>query len=148
LWFIVEWVSMWKTVFEMSGSMVLILTLLMILSLAVVFGVINVILVKADQIAALPETKDYIVVPILVLFVKLLGELSVFIWTFIGIAGFLIALTDGGKMLLAMIPFIGFQSAFEGLVKALITGFFYFFMFYFFAEQIGALVDIARNTKK
>lgn len=151
LWFFIEWISMWKTIFEMSGSMVLILSLLMILSLGFMFIIINIMLVKADLIAALPENKDYIVIPIAVLFVKLAGELLFFTLIFLGFAGFFVSLTDGGKMLLRMIPFfdgVGFADGVKGLVISLGVAYFLFLLHYFIAEQIGVFADIAKNTKK
>ncbi len=151
LWFLIEWISMWKTIFEMSGSMVLILSLLMILSLGFMFIIINIMLVKADLIAALPENKDYIVIPIAVLFVKLAGELLFFTLIFLGFAGFFVSLTDGGKMLLRMIPFfdgVGLADGVKGLVISLGVAYFSFLLHYFIAEQIGVFADIAKNTKK
>ena len=151
LWFLIEWFSMWKTVFEMSGSMVLVLAILMILSAAAVFGIINVILVKADAIVSLPETKDYIVIPIAVLFIKLVGELLILVSAFIGLAGFMLSLTNEGKMFFKMLPFFsgsGIEAGLIGLVSALGFGFLTFFLSYFFAEQVGVFADIARNTKK
>ena len=151
LGFIVQWVSMWENVFKMSGSLVLILTIMMFLAVAAAFAVINLVLIKADMVAALPDTKDYIVIPIAVVFLKLIGEVSFIIWTFFGIAGFLLALTKTGGMMLGMIPYYGgsgFGGGLAGLVIALIIGFFSFFICYLLAERGGVLVDIARNTKR
>jgi hypothetical protein len=149
--FLVEWIGKWSDIFKMSGSLVLMLTIIMVLAVAVAFGVINLILVKADAIAALPETKDYIVIPIAVLFIKLIGEVSVFLCTFVGISGFFLSLTKEGAMVMRMFPFFGgsgFEAGLIGLVTALIAGFLSFFIWYFIAEQLGVLADIARNTKK
>jgi len=149
--FLVEWIGMWSDVFKMSGAMVLVLTIIMFLAVATAFGIINLVLVKADEVAALPETKDYIVIPISVLFLKLIGEVSVFMCTLFGVSGFLISLTKEGKMFLKMIPFFkgsGFEAGITGLITALIVGFLSLFVWYLVAEQIGVLADIARNTKK
>jgi hypothetical protein len=149
--FIVEWIGMWKNVFKMSGSMVLVLTIVMVLAVAAAFALINLILIKADEIAALPETKDYIVIPISVVFLKLIGEVLFLIWGFFGLAGFLLALTKTGGVVLKMIPFYGGSGFFGGLtgfVISLIIGFFSFFLCYLLAENGGVLADIARNTKK
>lgn len=149
--FIIEWITKWEYIFKMTGSLVLMLTIIMFLAVAAAFAIINVILVKADTIADLPESKDYIVIPIAVVFIKMIGEISAFVWTFLGLAGFLIALTETGAMVLKMIPFFGgsgFVGGLAGLVIALIAGFFSFFLFYFIAEQVGVFADIARNTKR
>ncbi len=149
--FLVEWIGLWSDVFKMSGALVLLLTIIMFLAVATAFGIINLVLVKADAIAALPETKDYIVIPIAVLFIKLIGEISVFICAFSGIAGFFLSLSKEGAMVLRMFPFFkgsGFEAGLVGLITALIVGFLSFFIWYLIAEQLGALADIARNTKK
>jgi hypothetical protein len=149
--FIVAWIGKWEFVFKMEGSLVLLLTLIMIIAVAVAFCILNLILIKADIVADLPESKDYIVIPIVVVFIKLVGEISVFIWAFSGIAGFMLSLTKTGAVLLREIPLSGgsgFVAGLNGLVISLIVGFISFFFFYFIAEQFGVLADIARNTKK
>ena len=149
--FIVQWIGMWKNVFKMSGSMVLVLTIVMILAVAAAFVLINIVLIKADEIAALPEAKDYIVIPIAVVFLKLIGEAAFLLWAFFGISGFLLALTKTGGMVLRMIPFYGgsgFIGGLTGFVISLIIGFFSFFLCYLLAERGGVLADIARNTRK
>lgn len=149
--FIVEWIGKWSDVFKMSGALVLMLTIVMFLAVAAAFIIINLILVKADAVSELPETKDYIVIPIAVLFIKLMGEISVIVCAFFGISGFFMSLTKEGAMVLRMIPFFsgsGFEAGLIGLVTALIVGFLSFFVWYLIAEQLGALADIARNTKK
>lgn len=149
--FIVEWIGKWSDVFKMSGALVLMLTIVMFLAVAAAFIIINLILVKADAVSELPETKDYIVIPIAVLFIKLMGEISVIACAFFGISGFFMSLTKEGAMVLRMIPFFsgsGFEAGLIGLVTALIVGFLSFFVWYLIAEQLGALADIARNTKK
>ncbi len=151
LGFLYRWAFAWEMVFKMSGALVLVLSILMLLSLVFVYAIINMVLIKADAIIDLPESKDYIVIPVSVIITRLAGEIALCVSIFAGIAGFLVSLTQQGGMVLRMIPFFdgsGVQAGLTGLAAALVFGFVFLFLSYLVAEQIGVFADIARNTKR
>ncbi len=151
LGFLARWITLWADIVRMPGSLVLVMTLVMILAVAVAFAVVNIVLVKADAIMALPASGDYVVIPIVVLFIKLVGEIALVVYCFFGLAGFLVSLTEMGGMVLRMIPLFkgsGVEAGLLGLVTAVVAGFLSFFVSYFIAEQCGVLADIAKNTKR
>jgi len=94
---------------------------------------------------------DYIVTPIFVLFEKTAGEIGAAVYSVLGIAaGLFIWISDFGIPL--RIPGL---SGGEGFIAGLLTmivgvaiGLVALLLAYLTAELTGALVDIARNTKK
>ncbi len=129
-----------------------------ILILALVFIVINILLIRSEDIEKLPLAKYYPVTPIIVIFIKMMGEIFASTYAFISLAFALVSWTVGGSVL-SMLPFphlpglstSGGGSLTSGLItiaQGSIIGFLLLVFAYFAAEATGALVDIARNTKK
>jgi len=128
---------------------------------AFLYSILNILLVRASDINAIPISTDYTVIPIIVVLIKTFGE--VFAVTFA-----LICFVDGLSIVFGMplistgigirIPFSIYPANYyesglilSGLitvVSSLIVGFMILSLFYFVAEQMGVFVDIARNTKK
>jgi len=119
------------------------------------FVLINILLVRADDINNLPLSTDYFVMPIIVIFVKMTGEIIGVFYAIMGIIlGFGIWIM-GGSGVVPSIPGMGMFAGNSGFLGGLIAivggpvlGFLLLSLFYFIGEQIGALVDIARNTKR
>lgn len=124
---------------------------------AIGFIVFNILWIRSNDIQNLPSVKDYSVTPIMVISIKATGE----IWASLSILfGLAMTLTTwiSGPEIMRMIPFTiplpGISGSGQGassilpLISGAILGFGLLATSYFIAEMLGALVDIARNTKK
>lgn len=119
------------------------------------FVLINILLVRADDINNLPLSTDYFVMPIIVIFVKMTGEIIGVFYAIMGIIlGFSIWIMGGSEIVPSMpgmgmfLGNSGFLGGMFSIIGGPIVGFLFLSFFYFIGEQIGALVDIARNTKR
>ena len=147
-------VKMWQMLsYGFQGKLFIVLFITQILIILLTYLVITILFSRADDIAKLPLKNDYIDIPIFVVVTKLAGEILAVFYTVIGVV-MAFAIWIIGQMPLnfpGMSFFQGSSGFFGGLV-ALITGpilgFIVLSFAYFAAEQIGVLVDIARNTKK
>ncbi|HNX58598.1 MAG TPA: hypothetical protein PKK43_05845 [Spirochaetota bacterium] len=124
-----------------------------ILLIILTYFVITILFSRADDIEKLPLKNDYIVIPIFVVVTKMSGEILA---VFYAISGVIVACAIWivGQMTLP-IPGIwllqgstGFFGGLFSLIMGPVVGFIVLSIAYFAAEQIGVLVDIARNTKK
>jgi hypothetical protein len=136
-----------------EAKLFFVLFLIQLLLIFLTYLVVTILLSRADDIAALPLKNDYIVIPIFVIVTKMSGEIFAVMYTVLGVAA-AIAIWIIGNVpmdLPGMSIFAG-NSGFIGGIIALITGpvlgFIILSISYFVAEQLGVLVDIARNTKK
>jgi hypothetical protein len=115
------------------------------------FVTVNILLVRAEDIERQPVGADYIVTPIVVIFQKTLGEIGAAVYAILGVAGGLFIWISGGEIPLP-IPGLSGGDGFTGGLIAMILGLTFGFAIlafsYFVAELTGAVVDIARNTKK
>ncbi|MCB1137462.1 MAG: hypothetical protein KDK23_01855 [Leptospiraceae bacterium] len=122
--------------------------------LAIGFFVINILLIRAEDILALPAVKDYSITPIFVICVKMIGEILATVYASLGVALGLAAFIGGDSVgrTLSVLSLPGMSagsgSGFLLIVGGLLIGLMLLFVAYYVAEQIGALVDIARNTRK
>jgi hypothetical protein len=120
--------------------------------LATGYAVFNILWIRAENIIKLPATRDYSVTPIMVISVKASGE----IWAVASILfGCAFSLTSwiAGPRLMSALPISSFLPGVSGggivaLISGVVLGFVVLATSYFSAELMGALVDIARNTKK
>jgi hypothetical protein len=153
--------TLWYTIINAIGPMetsmairFIIATLfLQIILAAMVYAVINILWFRSVDIEALPQATDYIVIPVMVVFIKMTGETIAVFYALAGIAAGL-AMWIAGAMPMP-IPGLGPLSGGAGFVGGLIAiiggpilGFMFLSLFYFLAEQIGVFVDIAKNTKR
>ena len=113
--------------------------------------IVNMLLVRAEDIARQPVGSDYIVTPIIVIFQKTMGEIGAAVYGVLGVAGGLFIWIAGGEIPLP-IPGLsggdGFTGGLIAMIMGLTIGFGILAFSYFMAELTGAVVDIARNTKK
>ncbi len=119
---------------------------------AIVYAVFNILWIRAYDVQKLPLAKDYSVTPIVTILIKTSGEIMATLVIFYGLA-ISITLWIAGPGIMRMIPFSiplpGLSGGGAGaMVYGIIAGFLILAVSYFIAETFGALVDIARNTKK
>ena len=124
-----------------------------ILLLILTYLTVTIFISRSDDIAAFPHNNDYIVIPIFVIIIKMIGEIFAVFYTVMGIsAAIAIWIIGGLPMQIPGISVFSGNSGFGGGVIALVTGpvlgFVVLSVSYLLAEQLGVLVDIARNTKK
>ena len=136
-----------------QGKLFFVILLIQLLVILLTYLVITVLLSRADDIAAIPVGNDYIVIPIFVIVTKMAGEIFAVFYAVIGIAAaFAIWIVGGMPMDIPGASMFSGNSGFAGGLIALITGpvlgFIVLSLSYFIAEQLGVLVDIARNTRK
>lgn len=124
---------------------------------AVFYALFNLLWLKGSDILGLSKDADYCATPIYVVFIKTLGE-SLFI--FILGASVLAALgiwLGAGVGFLGMVPFLGeilyelgnrFVAGLVSLLIGPIVAVALLLFSYFLAEMIGAIVSIAKNTKR
>ncbi len=152
--FLISSYKLW-TMLSMGFDVKLIAFILItqILTLALVYVILNILLVRASDIDSLPVGKDYAVIPIFVIFIKMIGEVLAAFYTIMGItAGFAIWIMGSLPPMIPGFQSLGSSGGFAGGLAALvggpILGFILLSLFYFLGEQVGVLVDIARNTKR
>jgi hypothetical protein len=125
-----------------------------IFAVPLAYIMVNIFLIKANEIDSLPLQKEYIVVPVAVILIKTIGELLA---AFASIAGvyMTIALLFGNEKIVLSLMGFGSLTVFTGVtfeyfafIGGPLIGFIMLVVFYSIAELVGALVDIARNTKK
>ena len=124
---------------------------IILIALAVI--IMNILLIRAADIAALPRSKDYIIIPSFVIFLKMIGEITGVFYALMGVAAG-IAIWIAGAVPLSVPGFRlffsggGFAGGLTAVIAGPLLGFLLLCLFYFIAEQVGVLMDIARNTKR
>jgi len=117
------------------------------------YTAINIVLIRANTIRDLPNARDYLVTPIVVVCWKMFGEILGSMYILLGLAIGIISFVAGENMM-QFLPFSlpgfggGTSSGLFVIILGAVFGFLTIFIMYFLAEAIGALVDIARNTQK
>lgn len=146
--------KMWQMLsmgFEIKAFITILLTQLLVIVL--VYLTVTILLSRADDIDALPLKSDYIVIPIFVVVTKMIGEMMAVFYTVMGLVA-AIAIWIVGSIPMAMpgmsmfSGYSGVAGGFMALIFGPVIGFVLLSVFYFAAEQLGVLQDIAKNTKK
>ncbi|HNW30623.1 MAG TPA: hypothetical protein PKN50_19260, partial [Spirochaetota bacterium] len=114
-------------------------------------GIINILWYRSADIDALPQSTDYIVIPVCVIFIKMVGETLGLFYVLGGLAaGIGIWIVGSVPMGIPGLSIIagggGFAGGLTAIISGPILGFLLLSLFYLIAEQIGVFVDIARNT--
>ncbi len=143
--------SLLENVSMLPGEIIAIIFIAEIIMLILTFIIINIILVRADDIMALPDANDYVASPVVIILIKMTGEIFLTVFALLGVVSGIAMFAIGKQMgNLSGIPVAGFLADFGG--AAVIIGPLYGFMmlatFYASAELISFLMDIARNTKR
>lgn len=150
----ISW-NMWSAVPKGTPfKMFIALAVLEVFLLAIGYFVINILLLRAGDIQALPHVKSYSITPICVILIKMMGEICGTVYAALGLAMGLAIFVGGdavsGMLSMLRLPGMGLLggSALFAIIGGAGMGIVTLFAFYFGAEQIGALVDVARNTAK
>jgi len=129
-----------------------------VFSVALVFCQIAILLYRARTIAELPDS-NYTIIPIFSILLRQCGESALAAYSLIGVGGCLfIWLTDSSPLsqlsgLQELTPMAmpgagaGFLGGLWFLVAMLVLAFLFILVFYFLAELIEVLPEIANNTK-
>jgi hypothetical protein len=153
---LVAWVMVWKAISGQSASQILGVIIFQILFIVAVYMVVHALLIRAEDIAKLPEA-DYTVIPIVSISLKLCGEVYACFMAGISLAGGILIWFIGGNAFYFMrratvfMPGYGYGSDFLGglifIVGGWLIAFFVLAVFYFLAEIVVVMADIAKNTK-
>lgn len=154
---LVAWISVWKSISEFSAEAIVGIIIFQLLFVIAVYMVIHIMLIRAGNINALPDS-DYTVIPIASITLKLLGEIYASFITVISIAGGILSWFIGSgafymvKRPSHFIPSYGSSEGFWGGLVFMAGGLFSavvcLVIFYFLAESVAVAVDIAKNIRK
>lgn len=152
---LVSWIAGWGVVFRLPAVGVIGGIIFQLIFVVAVYMVVHTLLIRAKEIAGLPEA-EYVVIPILAIFFKLVGEVF---------AAFVVPITVGGGILMwfagayalqllgnitSFIPYLGGASFVGGIllmVFGVLVSFLVLLYCYWLSEFTIVFVDIARNTR-
>ena len=153
---LVVWVMVWKSLSGATVLLVLGIIIFQILFVIAIYMVVHALLIRADDITKLPNA-DYTVIPIVSVALKLCGEIYACFMAVISLAGGILIWFIGSNAFYFIrkstifMPGYGSGSDFLGglifIVGGWLIAFFVLAVFYFLAETVVVLVDIAKNTK-
>jgi hypothetical protein len=147
----------WKIVFKLPASGILGGLIFQMLFVVAIYMVVHTLLIRANEIINLPFS-DYTVIPIISIFLKLVGEIYAWFSSLIAVAGGMLiwfAGGYGGYLLRDLMPFLPFAKSggatFWGGIIFMFTGllsaFIILMFFYWLSESTLVLVDLANNAK-
>ena len=152
---VVSWIGAWALVFHLPALGVFGGIIFQLIYVIAIYMVVHVILIRAAEIAKF-NGADYKVIPIIAIFLKLVGE------TF---AAFVVPLSIGGGILIWLAgysafdmigcfaectPYLGggiFLAGLLMMIFGVLISFLVLMYCYFLSEFTIVFVDIARNTK-
>jgi hypothetical protein len=153
----VAWITVWKSISEFSAEAIVGIIIFQLLFVIAVYMVVHILLIRAGNINALPDS-EYTVIPIVSITLKLFGEIYASFVTVISVAGGILTWFIGSsafymiKKSAPLVPSYGSGEGFVGGLVFMVGGLFSAFvglvLFYFLAEAVVVLVDIAKNIKK
>jgi hypothetical protein len=156
---LVVWIYGWKTVFTSDDIGVILGGIVVELLLVILlYALIHILVIRAENIQDLPEA-GYEIIPIMSLSLKLAGELYACFIAFLGVGGGIFHWLAGGSLanffqnpyLLRLPEFNRIQNVFASGLITIILGvleaFGILILFYFLAELMNILVDIASGRK-
>ena len=154
---LVAWITVWKSISEFSAEAIVGIIIFQLLFVIAVYMVVHILLIRAGNINALPDS-EYTVIPIVSITLKLFGEIYASFVTVISVAGGILTWFIGSsafymiKKSAPLVPSYGSGEGFVGGLVFMVGGLFSAFvglvLFYFLAEAVVVLVDIAKNIKK
>lgn len=164
---LIAWIQLWKMVFSMDGAAILGGVVFQALFVVGVYMVVHTVWIRAANIEGIGKS-DFTVIPIVSIFLRMLGEIYACISVVVGVGGGILLLFGayGGlaHRTTRAIPGMGWQdSLFSGLfggdstssflsailvtVSGAVGALFWLVLFYLASELVVVLVDIARNTR-
>ncbi|MEI6610450.1 MAG: hypothetical protein WCO53_11985 [Deltaproteobacteria bacterium] len=154
---LVAWITVWKSISGYSPEAILGIIIFQLLFVIAVYMVVHILLIRAGNISALTDS-EYTVIPIVSITLKLFGETYASFVTVISVAGGILTWFIGSsafymiKKSAPLVPSYGSGEGFVGGLVFMVGGLFSAFvglvLFYFLAEAVVVLVDIAKNIKK
>lgn len=154
---LVAWIIVWKSISGYSAEAIFGIIIFQLLFVIAVYMVVHILLIRAGNINALPDS-EYTVIPIVSITLKLFGEIYASFVTVISIAGGILTWFIGSSalyMIKGSAPFVpsygngeGFWGGLVFMVGGLFSAFVGLVLFYFLAEAVVVLIDIAKNIKK
>jgi len=154
---VVIWILLWKFVFEIPSTGIAGGVIFQIFFLVGIYMAAHAAFLRAQDISKF-KPKEYTVVPVVTVFLKLLGEIYASLTAAVALGGGILIWFAGGYGLQLLeevpqfIPQYGGGTTFLGgvlfLIGGLIFSFFTLIAFYFAAEFFNIVTDIALNTKK
>lgn len=166
---LIGWFQVWKRVFDMQGAAILGGVLFQLCFVIGAYMVLHVLWLRADDTAA-TDTSDYAVIPILPVFLKMLGEVYASLAVISGMAAGLLQLfVDNSRLAdrtFGDVPGIGWGHAFliemmggrDGISSfinavllaagGLITAVIWLAFFYLLAEAVTLMLNIAKDLRR
>ncbi len=151
----VTWVLLWKLVFEIPAAGIAGGVIFQLFFIVGIYMAVHAIFIRAQQISNF-KPDEYTVVPVVSIFLRLLGEIYASLTAAIAIGGGILIWFAGGYGLEMLgevprfIPQYGGGTTFLGgvvfLVGGLVAAFFTLIAFYFAGEFFNIVTDIAVNT--
>lgn len=153
---LVSWITVWKSISEYSAEAIFGIIIFQLLFIIAVYMVIHILLIRAGNINALPDS-DYTVIPIVSITLKLFGEIYASFVSVISVAGGILTWFIGSSAFYmikrsAPLPFVpsygsgeGFWAGLVFIAGGLFSALVGLVFFYFLAEAVVVLVDIAKN---
>ena len=159
IYVLIAWITIWKNVFDLSGTAMVGGIIFQLLYIIGMYMVIHVMFIRSLHIKQLEKEKLFIY-PLSAIIIKMLGEMWASFQVFIGVAGGILIWFAGrqaGKVLWK-VPMIGFlgkvstQGDFLGglsfMIRLTITGCIIILVFYLVAEGLNLLHKLEKNTRK
>lgn len=152
---LVGWIQVWKLVSGAAIDAILGIIIFQFLFVIAIYMVVHAILIRAGDISGLPES-DFTVIPIVSISLKLIGEIYACFVATVSVGGGIAMWlkSDAFFMIRGSAPFMpifgGGEGFFGGLLfiaGGLFAAFIALVFFYFLAEAVVVMVDIAKNTK-
>jgi hypothetical protein len=153
---LVAWINVWKSISGYESEAIFGIIIFQLLFVIAIYMVVHILLIRAGNIKALPDS-DYTVIPIVSITLKLFGEIYASFVTVISIGGGILTWFIGSNalyMIKGSAPFFpsygsgeGFWGGLVFIAGGLLSAFVGLVFFYFLAEAVIVLVDIARNIK-
>lgn len=151
----VVWVLMWKLVFEIPSAGVAGGIIFQLFFLVAIYMVVHAVFLRAKHISDLPRG-EYPIIPVISLFLKLLGEAYAAFTAAIAVGGGILIWFAGGYGLELLENVSRYVPRYEGgttflsgilfLLMGIIFAFFILVSFYFVSQLLVVFVDIAKNT--
>lgn len=153
---LVGWIFKWKVVFDLPVTGIIGGIIFQLLMIVAVYMVVHVMLIRSNNILLLPEA-EYMVIPIVALCLKLIGEIYASFLAVTAVAGGLYiwltgrnAVSDLLGAIARFVPFGG-DLSFLGGVKFILTGatmaFVSLLISYFLSETVILMVDLAHSAR-
>ena len=157
---LVGWIAVWQMLSGAPSSVILGVIIFQVIFVITTYCIFHTIWIRANDIMALADT-EFVVIPIVSVFVKLIGEALACLFVGFGIGAGILMWFGGNALYFlprtylplpytGLMPYGGAAGFLGGLlimVAEAISAFLALVITYFISEQLRVFVDIAMNTK-